>query len=34
MDGFEWNPAKAAANLAKHKVESQMPPCRWKIRAR
>jgi hypothetical protein len=21
MDGFEWNPAKAAANLAKHKVD-------------
>jgi uncharacterized DUF497 family protein len=21
MDGFEWNPAKAAANRAKHKVD-------------
>jgi uncharacterized protein len=21
MDGFEWNPVKAAANLAKHKVD-------------
>ena len=21
MDGFEWDPAKAAANLAKHKVD-------------
>jgi uncharacterized DUF497 family protein len=21
MGGFEWNPAKAAANLAKHKVD-------------